>query len=144
MCCDLEMNQIGFPILIPGLFKMKSMKIKLTHKEEEIMRILWRLEKAFVKEILDEMPKPKPPYNTVSSVIRKLESMELIGHEAFGNTHRYFPILKEEAYKKTSMNSMLNNYFDGSIEQLMSFFVKEEKVDINELNEILEKIKDQK
>jgi len=120
------------------------MKIKLTHREEEVMRILWRLENAFVKEILEEMPSPKPPYNTISSVVRKLEGMELIGHDAFGKTHRYFPVLKKEDYKKSSMNSMLNNYFGGSVEQLMSFFVKEENVDINELNEILEKIKDQK
>lgn len=120
------------------------MKIKLTHKEEEVMRVLWRLENAFVKDILEEMPEPKHPYNTISSIVRKLEGMGLIGHEAFGKTHRYFPILKKEAYKKSSMNSMLNNYFGGSVEQLMSFFVKEENVDINELNEILEKIKDQK
>lgn len=118
------------------------MGLKLTHKEEEIMRILWRLEKAFVKEIIDEMSE-KAPYNTVSSIVRKLESMELIGHEAFGKTHRYFPILKEKDYKKSSMNSILNNYFGGSVEQLMSFFVKEEKIDVNELNDILEKIKEQ-
>lgn len=119
------------------------MKLKLTHREEEIMRILWKLEKAFVKEIREEM-EPKPPYNTVSSVVRKLESMGLISYEAFGKTHRYYPLLKKEDYKKSSFNTMLNNYFGGSVEQLMSFFVKEEKVDIDELNEILEKIKDQK
>jgi BlaI family penicillinase repressor len=121
----------------------KSMKLKLTHREEEIMRILWKLEKAFVKEIREEM-NPQPPYNTVSSVVRKLETMGLIGHEVFGKTHRYYAVLKKEDYKKSSFNSMLNNYFGGSVEQLMSFFVKEENVDIEELNEILEKIKDQK
>lgn len=118
------------------------MKLKLNHKEEEVMHILWKLEKAFVKEIIAEMP-GKPPYNTISSVVRKLENMSLIGHEDFGKTYRYYPILKKEDYKKTSFNSMLNNYFGGSVEQMMSFFVKEEKVDITELNEILEKIKQQ-
>lgn len=118
------------------------MKLKLTHKEEEVMRILWRLEKAFVKEIIDEM-QDKAPYNTVSSIVRKLEGMDLIGHEAFGKTYRYFPILKKEDYTKSSLNSMMNNYFGGSVEQLVSFFVKEEKVNLDELNEILEKIKQQ-
>ena len=67
---------------------------KLTHKEEEIMRILWDLKKGFVKDILEKMSEPKPPYNTISSTVRKLESMGYVGHEAFGKTHRYFPILK--------------------------------------------------
>lgn len=116
---------------------------KLTHKEEEVMQILWRLEKAFVKEIIEEMPEPKPPYNTISSIVRKLEGQGLIGHKAFGKTHRYFPVLKKESYKKSSFRQMMNNYFGGSTEQLMSFFVKEENVNIEELNEILEKIKKQ-
>ncbi len=123
-------------------YNIRDMKIKLTHKEEEVMRILWKLEKAFVREVIDEM-QPKPPYNTVSSIIRKLEGMGLISHEAFGKTYRYFPLLKKEDYKKSSLNNMLDNYFGGSVEQLMSFFVKEENVDIEELNEILEKIKQQ-
>ncbi len=114
---------------------------KLTHKEEEVMRILWRLEKAFVKEIISEMPAPKPPYNTISSIVRKLEGMGLIDHESFGKTHRYFPVLKKSEYRKFSFKEMMNNYFGGSVEQLMSHFVKEEDVDLEELNEILEKIK---
>ncbi len=119
------------------------MKNNLTHKEEEVMRILWKLEKAFVKEIIEAMGDPKPPYNTISSIVRKLEGMNYIGHEAFGKTHRYFPILKKEEYRKSSLKKMMNNYFGGSVEQLMSFFVKEENVDLDDLNEILEKIKDQ-
>ena len=120
------------------------MKDKLTHKEEEVMHILWKLEKAFIKDILDEMDKPTPPYNTVSSLVRKLEGMNYIGHESFGKTHRYYPILKKEEYRKSSLKMMMNNYFGGSVEQLMSYFVKEEKVDLNELNEILDKIKEDK
>ncbi len=119
------------------------MKYQLTHKEEEIMHILWKLEKAFVKEIIEEMME-KQPYNTVSSSIRKLESMGLVGHEAFGKTHRYFPILKKEDYRKKSVGRMMQNYFGGSVEQLMSYFVKEEKVDLDELNEMLEKMKKDK
>ncbi len=119
------------------------MKHQLTHKEEEVMRILWKLEKAFVKEIIAEMGQPAPPYNTISSIVRKLESMEYIGHDSFGKTHRYYPILKKEDYRKTSLHKMMNHYFGGSMEQLMSYFVKEENVDLEELNGILDKIKEQ-
>lgn len=118
--------------------------VQLTHKEEEIMRILWRLEKAFVKEIIAEMPKPRPPYSTVSSVVRKLESMGCVAYEAFGKNHRYYPVLKKEEYKKSFLRDVLDNYFGGSVGQLMSFFAKQEEVDVDELNGILDKIKNQK
>ena len=117
------------------------MKVNLTQKEEEVMHILWELEKGFVRDIIDNIPEPKPPYNTVSSVVRKLEGMGIIGHEAFGKTHRYYPVLKKEEYRKSSFKKMLNHYFGGSVEQMMSYFVKEEKVNLEELDEILEKIK---
>ncbi len=120
------------------------MKNKLTHREEEVMRILWKLEKGFVKDIIEEMGDPKPPYNTISSLVRKLEGLNYIGHESFGKTHRYYPILKKEEYRKSSLKTMMNNYFGGSVEQLMSYFVKEENVNLEELNEILDKIKEKK
>jgi len=116
---------------------------KLTHKEEAIMQILWRLEKAFVKEIIAEMDKPKPPYNTVSSIVRKLEKEGVIGYESFGKTHRYFPILKKEAYRRSSFKQFVENYFGGSTEQVLSFFVKEEDIDPQELDDLLDKIKHQ-
>ncbi len=116
---------------------------KLTHKEEAIMQILWRLEKAFVKEIIAEMDDPKPPYNTVSSIVRKLEGEGIIGYEAFGKTHRYFPILKKETYRRSSFKRFVENYFGGSTEQVLSFFVKEEDIDPQELDELLDKIKQQ-
>jgi predicted transcriptional regulator len=117
------------------------MSKKLTYKEEEIMQILWQLEKAFVNDILEKMDDPKPPYNTVSSTIRKLEADGLIGYEAFGKTHRYFPILTKEAYRKTAFGSFMEHYFSGSPEEVLSFFVKEEKVNPDELNELLKKLK---
>ena len=113
---------------------------KLTHREEEIMTILWRLEKAFVNDILEEMEE-KPPYNTVSSIVRKLVSEGLIGYEAFGKTHRYFPILKKEDYRAGALRSFVNNYFGGSPSALLSYFVKEENVDQDELNRLLDEIK---
>ena len=116
---------------------------KLTHKEEEIMRILWDLKKGFVKDILEKMSEPKPPYNTISSTVRELESMGLVGHEAFGKTHRYFPILKKERYRKQSMQLFMRNYFGGSPTQFLSYFVKEEKLSANEIDQLLNDLKNQ-
>lgn len=106
------------------------------------MQILWRLGKAFVKEIVSEMPDPKPPYNTVSSIVRKLEDQGLVGYDAFGKTHRYYPILKKEDYRKSSFQRFVDNYFGGSPEQVLSYFVKEEQLDASELGELLERIKE--
>jgi len=116
---------------------------RLTHKEEEVMQILWSLKKGFVKEILERMSEPKPPYNTVSSIVRKLETMNLVGHEAFGKTHRYYPILKKENYRKQSFQVFMRNYFGGSPSQLLSYFVKEEKLSPSEINQLLTELKNQ-
>lgn len=113
----------------------------LTHKEEEVMAILWRLEKAFVHDILAEMEEPKPPYNTVSSLIRKLVSEGIIGYEAFGKTHRYYPILSKESYRANTFQRMVENYFGGSPKSLLSYFVKEENINPDELKKLLEDIK---
>lgn len=104
------------------------------------MTILWRLEKAFIHDILDQMEE-KPPYNTVSSIVRKLVSEGLIGYEAFGKTHRYYPILKKEDYRTGALQRFVNNYFGGSPSALLSYFVKEEQVDEEALNRLLEEIK---
>lgn len=114
---------------------------RLKHREEKIMQILWRLEKAFVKEIIAEMEDPKPPYNTISSVVRELDRKGIIGYESFGKTHRYFPILKKEEYRKFSFKRMMENYFGGSPEQLLSFFVNEENIEEEDLDQLLEKMK---
>ena len=114
---------------------------QLTQREEQIMQILWKLGKAFVKEIIMEMGDPKPPYNTVSSIIRKLETEGIVGYDAFGKTHRYYPILQKEAYKKTTIQRLMDDYFGGSPEQILSYFVKEEKLDAEEINNLLEQLK---
>lgn len=115
--------------------------ISLNEKEEQIMQVLWRLKNAFVKEILAELPEPKPPITTVSSIVRKLETEGIIGHEAFGKTHRYFPILQKSAYRKSFFQRMLNNYFGGSPEQLLSFFVTEQELPPEDLEKLLERIR---
>ncbi len=117
------------------------MSYTLSRKEEQVMKILWQLEKAFVKEIIEELPNPKPPYNTISSIVRKLESEGHIGHEAFGKTHRYFPILKEKQYKKFAFKSLMNDYFKNSHKELLSYFVKEEKLSKSDIAQILDDLK---
>lgn len=105
------------------------------------MQALWRLERAFVKEIVAELEDPKPPVTTVSSIVRKLETEGLVAHEEFGKTYRYYPVLKKKEYRKSFFRQMMEDYFGGSTEQLLSHFIKEENVDPASLKELLEKIK---
>jgi len=110
---------------------------KLTNKEEEIMQILWKLKKAFVKEIQAEITKDQPHYNTLSTIVRNLEEKGFVGHNAFGNTHQYYPIITLEVYGKKYMNTAIDNYFNSSYKNMVSFFAKEEKISAAELREIL-------
>lgn len=110
---------------------------KLTPKEEEIMQVLWKLERAFVKDILEWLPEPRPHYNTVSTAVRKLEAKGVVGHEAFGPTHRYFPILKKEDYLEALMSETVESYFDNSFKEIVSYFAKKEKISPEELKEII-------
>ena len=111
---------------------------KITNKEEEIMRVLWKLEKAFVKEILAEMPNSGLHYNTVSTIVRNLEEKGYVSHQAFGKTHQYFPVVSKETYRKQFMNLATKRYFENSYKNVVSFFAKEEKISAAELREILE------
>jgi predicted transcriptional regulator len=110
---------------------------KLTNKEEEIMQILWKLKKAFVKEVMAEISEDQPHYNTLSTIIRNLEEKGFVSHNAFGNTHQYFPVVKIEEYRKRFMNTAIDTYFDSSYKNMVSFFAKEEKISAQELREIL-------
>lgn len=110
---------------------------KLTNKEEEIMQILWKLKKAFVKEVMAEITEDQPHYNTLSTIIRNLEEKGFVSHNAFGNTYQYFPVVKIEDYRKRFMNTAIDTYFDSSYKNMVSFFAKEEKISAEELREIL-------
>lgn len=116
----------------------------LTRAEEEIMRILWQLKKAFVKDILAEMPEPKPAYNTVSTIIRILEKKKVVGYTAYGKTHEYYPLITEEEYKRYEMQQLMTNYFDNSLPNLVSFFVKDNDLKTKDLDEIMKLINDHK
>ena len=112
--------------------------IELTKAEEEIMHVVWQLKNCFVKEIIEQLPEPKPAYNTVSTIVRILES-----YKAFGKTHQYYPIINKEDYTKFKTNNLLSNYFGGSAEKMMSFFIKEKKIDLKQMDELLKSIKNE-
>src|ERR1700748_2196666 len=124
------------------------MNIKeLTKAEEQVMQLLWQLNEAVVKDILEKMPDPKPAYNTVSTVVRVLEGKGFIGHKAYGSSHVYFPLISETAYKKFTFDKMMSNYFSNSYESLVSFIAHEKKLGIKELDELtqlLENLKTKK
>ena len=113
---------------------------KLTNKEEEIMHILWNLKKAFVKDVLAEIVEDKPHYNTLSTIIRNLEEKGYVSYTAYGNTHQYYPIVSKEAYRKEFMNTAIENYFNNSYKNMVSFFAEEQKISAKELREILDLI----
>ena len=117
---------------------------KLTNKEEEIMHILWKLEKAFVKDVLTEIEDEKPHYNTLSTIIRNLEDKGYVSHNAYGNTHQYYPLVTKEEYRKGFMSNAIENYFNNSYKSMISFFAKEEKISAEELREILDMIEKKK
>ena len=116
---------------------------ELTNAEEDVMRVLWRLEKAFVKDILAELSPldstgEKPAYNTVSTIIRILEKKGVVGYTAYGKTHEYYPLISEDAYRRFQTEQLMTNYFDGSLQKLVSFFVKERNVSLTEADEIIQ------
>jgi predicted transcriptional regulator len=122
---------------------MRDIK-ELTKAEDQVMQILWKLRNAFVKDIVEEMPDPKPAYNTVSTIVRILETKGFVDHKAYGKTHEYFPLISKEKYTKFYLNNLLKGYFNGSFQNLVSFFAKENKMDIKSLEKLLEEIKNQK
>ena len=116
---------------------------ELTKTEERIMQVLWKLQKAFVKDIIDELDdEPKPPYNTISSIVRLLEKKGYVNYKAYGKTYEYFPAITKEEYTKTTFSKLFSGYFDNSPASLLSFMVKEEKLsekDIEEIKKLIEK-----
>jgi BlaI family penicillinase repressor len=120
---------------------MKQLK-ELTRAEEEVMQILWQLEKAFVKDIIERMPDPKPAYNTVSTIVRILENKGFVDHKAYGKTHEYFPIVTKERYTKFYLNNIIRGYFNGSFRNLVSFFAKENKLKTTDIEKLLKELRD--
>ncbi|WP_299527965.1 BlaI/MecI/CopY family transcriptional regulator [uncultured Lutibacter sp.] len=117
---------------------------QLTKAEEQFMQVLWELEEASVQDIIDQLPKPKPAYNTVSTIIRILETKDFVAHKTKGRGYIYFPLVKKADYSNQTLNKLVDGYFGGSFKSMVSFFVNKNDVDINELETILEAINDKK
>ena len=110
---------------------------QLTKREEDVMKILWKAEKGFVKDLLMEHPTPKPHYNTFSTIIRGLEDKGFVSHKSYGNTHEYFPAISKEEYRKGFVKDVVSDYFESSYKNLVSFFVKEDKLNVDDLKELI-------
>lgn len=114
---------------------------QLTKAEDEIMQVLWELESAFVKDIIARLPKPKPAYNIVSTVVRTLEQKGFVGHEPLGKSHKYHPLITKDAYTRAFMKGFVKRYFHGSYRQMVSFFTQEDKLSLTELEELVVHLK---
>jgi len=121
--------------------------VTLTKAEEPIMQILWKIEKGFINDILDQLPDPKPPYNSVSTIVRVLVKKELVGYLVYGNTHQYYPLISKEEYRKKQLNKLVKEYYSNSLKQVVSFFSENKNLrqeEVDEVMQMLEEIKKQK
>ena len=118
------------------------MKI-LTKAEEQVMQVLWKLNKAFLREIVDSMPVPKPHQNTVATLLKILVEKEFAAINVLGRQHEYYPLLSKDEYSKRTMKQMVKGYFEGSFSNVVSFLVKENNISIEELESLLQQIKKQ-
>jgi predicted transcriptional regulator len=109
---------------------------ELTKAEEQVMQVLWKLGKAFVKDIIEKLPEPKPAYNTVSTIVRILEKKGFVSHRAYGKTHEYYPAVSKDDYKEKFLKSFLKRYFGNSFQEMVSFFAGDHDISLRELEEI--------
>ena len=117
---------------------------KLTRKEEELMKILWKIKEGFVKDLVEYYPEPKPHYNTISSLVRLLEEKGFVGHKAYGNTHQYHPIISKQEYRKSFIKDVVKDYFDNSYKQTVSLFIEEQNLSKDDLDELINLIQSKK
>jgi predicted transcriptional regulator len=115
----------------------------LTNAEEQIMQVLWKLEKGFVNDIIELMPEPKPAYNTVSTIVRILETKGVVDHKAYGKAHEYFPLISKEEYTHGFLSGFVKNYFSNSYKNLVSSFSKNDNLSAKEVEEIIEILQNQ-
>lgn len=113
---------------------------KLTKAEEEIMQVIWALERCTVSQVLDYMETvlqlPRPAQTTISTIVRIIEQKGFLDHKAYGRTYEYFPLVSKEEYSRRTLKKFVQDYFDGSVKGLVSFLVKEKNLDPNELEEL--------
>ena len=116
----------------------------LTKVEEKIMKILWGIEKGFIKDIIEQYPNPKPPYNSVSTIVRVLVQKEIVGYKAYGKSHQYFPKISKEEYSKGQLSRLVSDYYNNSLKQVVNFFSESKKLDQKELDEVMRMLEDLK
>ncbi len=114
---------------------------QLTKAEEQIMQVIWKLDKAFLRDILEAIPEPKPHQNTVATILKILVEKEFVGVNVLGRNHEYYPLVSKDEYSKGSVQQVVKGYFEGSYSNLVSSFVKEKNISIKELEEMLEMLK---
>lgn len=117
---------------------------QLTKAEEEVMIVLWELQKCNVASIIEKLSEPKPAYNTVSTIVRILESKGFVDHEQLGKGYLYFPLVKKSDYSNQSINKLVDGYFQGSFKSMVSFFMKKNDMSLSELESVLNEIKKEK
>lgn len=115
----------------------------LTKAEEQVMQVLWKLEKSFLREIVEAMPAPKPHQNTVATILKILVEKEYVTTELFGRQHRYTPLVSKKEYSGKSIRQLTKNYFEGSFSNVVSYLVKENNITVEELEKLLQQIKKQ-
>jgi len=115
---------------------MLSAMKELTRAEEQIMQVLWRLRQAFVRDVVEDLPEPRPAYNTVSTIIRILEKKGFVSHKAYGKSFEYFPVVSRDEYKKSYLKSFVRRYFGNSFQDMVSFFASGRDVSLQEMEEI--------
>lgn len=110
---------------------------ELTRAEEQVMQVLWKIKKGFVKDVLEHFDDPKPAYNTISTIIRILQDKGFVDHKAYGRTHEYFPLISKSDYSKNHLSNFVNDYFSNSFGKMVSFFAKENNISVREMEEIM-------
>jgi BlaI family transcriptional regulator, penicillinase repressor len=110
---------------------------ELTRAEEQVMQVLWKIKKGFVKDVLEHFDEPRPAYNTVSTIIRILQDKGFVSHKAYGRTHEYYPLVSKNDYSKNHLNNFVNDYFSNSFQKMVSFFAKEKNISVKEMEEIM-------
>ncbi len=120
----------------------KNKPHELTRAELEIMQLFWAKGPSMVNDLLEALPTPKPAYNTVSTVVRILEKKGFVGHKAYGKSYEYYPIVSKEAYASRYMDTVLANFFGGSLSRLVSFFSEHKSITVEETDAILKMLKE--
>jgi len=119
-------------------YKIKNRYMReLTRAEEQVMQVLWKIRRGFVKDILEHFEEPKPAYNTVSTIVRILQDKGFVDHKAYGRTHEYFPVVSKDEYSKSHLSTFVNDYFSNSFGKMVSFFAKEKGITVKEMEDIM-------